>query len=235
MLTCSFRRLALILGIVGLVTLASSAPAHAALSVTLKAVNPVAAGDTGASGGNGALAISLDSGQFSADGAAVGEDVLGSASMDMTSISVSSSGAGEVWLIFSMNNIDSPVGPGSIFQSITGQFLAGAAGTIAFTTFGDLDNTLYTTEPVSNAPTVVGTPVVNVLGGSSSVLWISDNQYSLTQVLKINFLTGGSVALSSDSFSNFSVPEPTTFTMFGLGTIAMAFGAIRRRFRTTAT
>jgi hypothetical protein len=150
--------------------------------------------------------------------------------MDLSSLAISSTGAGTATLIFSMNNITSPVGVGTIAESITGSFAFGT-GTITYQTFGSNSNTLYSSLPLTPTPGGM-TGIVTTLGGSSSGAFTAVASYSLTEVLTITFTSasGGNVNLSSDARADFTAtPEPSTMAMAGLGALGFIAYGLRRR------
>jgi len=226
------RRTALALALVGLTALATSTPARASLSVTLIGIAPASGSTTALQATNTSLAFNLATGQFTSQGNAFGEITLGNPTfMDMSTVSISSNGAGTATLVFSQNNLTSPVGAGTIFESITAQFLGGATGTFAYTTYGSQANTLYTTVPVVAPPTVTSTGTVNTSGGTSTGAFTSVNPFSLTQVLTINFTSAGRVSFSSDSSAQFTTatPEPSTIALAVTGVPALGLFWLRRR------
>jgi len=212
----------------GLLILGLSERAHADLSVSLNGGAPTTAS------GNGTLTFALASGTAFASGSATGELVQGPASMDMSAVSVTSTAPAMVTLVFSMNNISSPVGPGTISELITGSFSFGTVGSIAYTTYGTNNNVLYTTVPLS-PDGMTGT--VTTLGGSSSgsftAMVIPPNTgYSLTEVLSVTFSSAGTafINLSSDSRASFTaLPEPSSMAMAGLGALGFIAYGLRRR------
>jgi len=212
----------------GLLILGLSERAHADLSVSLNNGTPATVA------GNGILAFALASSPITASGNATGGTALGSpAEMDLSSLAISSSGAGTATLIFSMNNIMSPVGPGIISESITGSFALGT-GTIMYQTFGSNSNTLYSSLPLTPPPGGM-TGIVTSLTpptNASSGAFTATSPYSLTEVLTITFTSasGGNVNLSSDARANFTAaPEPSTMAIAGLGALGLIAYGLRRR------
>jgi len=208
-----------------LLILGLSERAHADLSVSLNNGAPATVA------GNDTLSFNLTSTIFNSTGTAFGETHLASpAHMDMSTLTISSTGAGVATLIFSMNNIHSPTGPGTISETLTSHFVTGA-GSVSYTTFGSNSNTLYSSLPLTPAPTG-NSGTVTTLNGSSSGLFTATNPYSLTEVLTITFTSAGSVqaSLSSDSSANFTaVPEPSSMAIAGLGALGMIGFGLRRR------
>lgn len=207
----------------GLLILGLSERAHADLEVTLDTVS------TGVLSGNGQFPFNLTSGTFQASGTATGESVLGPATMDLSSLSVSGTAGTTVNLILSMDNINSPVGPGTISETITGHFVSGT-GSASYTTYGSNANTLFT-----SVPTLFdGSAGPAALGGTATGSFNASAPYSLTEVVTITFTTTGTLnaSLSSDSSANFSasaVPEPSTMAIAGLGALGMIGYGLRRR------
>jgi hypothetical protein len=217
------RRFLPAIAMAGLLILGLSGRAHANLSVTLNTAAPATLNN------NGTLPFNLTSGIFSSSGNAFGETALGHpATMDLSTLTISSTGAGTATLIFSMNNINSPTGLGTISETLTSHFVTGS-GSVTFQTFGSNNNTLYNSLPLSPAPTG-STGIVNTLNGSSSGAFTATAPYSLTEVLTITFTSGGGqVSLSSDSSASFSaVPEPSTMALAGLGALSLIGYSLRR-------
>jgi hypothetical protein len=220
----------------GLLTLGLSERAHANLSVSL--VGGTAQNNL-PGGGNGTFSFGVTApGGFSSTGNAFGETFLASpAHMDMSTLTVSSTGAGTATLIFSMNNINSPTGLGTINELITGHIASGTGSiSVAYTTYGSNSNTLFTTNPApadGRTGTATGTATTNPLGtisASSSGTFTASAPYSLTEVLAITFSGAGSISLSSDSSANFTaVPEPSSMAIAGLGALGMIGYGLRRR------
>jgi PEP-CTERM motif len=211
----------LAIAMAGLLILGLSERAHADLSVSLNNGVPQTLS------GNGHLAFDLTSGTVNASGTANGETFLNTpASMDLSAFTITSSGPGTETLIFSMNNINSPVGLGTISELITGSFSFGS-NTVSYTTYGSNSNTLYSSLPLTPAPDA-HTGTVG-LGGSSTGSFTATAPYSLTEVLTINFTSAGSVNLSSDSRASFAVPEPSSMAMAGLGALGFIAYGLRRR------
>ncbi|MGE3822485.1 MAG: PEP-CTERM sorting domain-containing protein [Isosphaeraceae bacterium] len=224
------RRLATTLALLGLMAVVTSAPAHANLSVTLIGNVPASAATTASQVPNTSMNFELTTGQFTTKGTAFGEVFLGQPTlMDLSTVSLSSSGPGTATIVFSMNNLTAPIGAGGIFQSITAQFLRASTGSFALTTYGSQANTLYTSVPVVAPPTVVATPTVVVSGGSSTANFTSVNPFSLTQVLVITFTSAGTVSLSSDSQAQFIIPEPSTVALALTGAPMLGLYWLRRR------
>lgn len=230
MLLRQTRRLALAFALVGLTAFATSPSARANLSVTLIGNVPAAAAVTTTQVANTTMGFNLSTGQFSSIGTAFGQITLGQPTlMDLSTVSISSAGAGTATIVFSQSALTGPIGPGQIFESITAQFLGGAKGTFAFTTYGSQANTLYTTVPVVSPPTVTSTGTVTTNGGSSTGAFTSVNPFSLTQVLVINFEGAGTVAFSSDSQAQFLIPEPSTVALALTGVPVLGLYLFRRR------
>ncbi len=224
----------------GLAILILCHPARADLQVTLQGITPAAAASpTAITSGNGSIAFSLTSGIFSAGGTGYGSSFLGGPNMDLQSLAVSSSGAGTVQLIFSMSGLTTPVGAGTITETISGHVVTGSSPgsvSVAYQTFGSQANTLYTTKPVSNPPTVAGTNVANfstTTGTTQTATgsFTSVNPYSLTEVLTITFSASGSIQLSSDSSAGFAVPEPSPIALALAGMPVLGLYWNRRRHR----
>lgn len=217
----------------GLLILGLSERAHADLQVTLLSSSGPGA-STPVHSGNDQLLFGvpspLTSGNESASGVATGESLLGPAHMDLSALTLTSFGPATVTLIFSMNNINSPVGTGTISEEISGHFVVGA-GTVSYTTYGSNHNTLYSSLPLTPTPDgQTGTAVINSSStGLSTGSFTATAPYSLTEVLTINFTSAGSVNLSSDSRANFLIPEPTSMAMAGLGALGFIAYGLRRR------
>jgi hypothetical protein len=131
----------------GLLLLGLSDQARADLQVTLISG---AATSFGFTPGNVTVNVSLPAtGTFTTSFTADGETILGTpASMSLHGTTITSTGAGTATFIFSMNKIQSPVGSGTISETLTGASFASGSGSFAFTTYGSQANTLYTTVPV---------------------------------------------------------------------------------------
>jgi len=207
----------------GLLLLGLSTRARADLAVTLIGASSQTATNA-PGGGNGDLPFNLAVSPFASQGTAHGETsvfVNQPATMDLSTVTVSTTGAGTVTLVFSMNNIHSPTGPGVVTETISGHVVS-AAGTVGFSysTFGSNANTLFTTVP-GGAPAagpLTGTFTTAVGGGTASGNFTASNPFSLTEVLTLTFSGAGTVSLSSDSSASFSNPEP--------GSIALAFSGL---------
>jgi PEP-CTERM motif len=208
----------------GLLILGLSERAHANLQVTLNgSSSPINIGNT-------QFQFNLAAGGVNASGTATGEVTLGiPASMDLSALSITTTGPANALLIFSENNINSPTGKGTISEEITGHFLSGV-GNIAYQTFGSNSNTLFTT---NGAPGDGATGTVTSLippNNTSTGAFNATAPYSLTEVLMIHFTSAGVVSLSSDSSARFSaVPEPSSMAMAGLGALGFIAYGLRRR------
>jgi hypothetical protein len=208
----------------GLLILGLSERAHADLSVTLVGVG------TDSTAGNGTLIVNLAGGGLSAVGAATGETTLGApAHMDLGTTTITASAPGTATLIFSMDMINSPVGLGTISETLTAHSIIGAAS-FALQTFGTNGNVLYTSLPLSPAPTGMTGIVTNPLGGTSTGSFTASAPYTLTEVLTITFAGAGTASVSTDSSANFTVvPEPSTMAIAGLGSLGFIAYGLRRR------
>jgi hypothetical protein len=223
----------------GLLILGLSPRAHADLRVTLKALTPSAASaSAGPVSGNTDINFNLTSGIFSSNGTGHGEAssvVSQPGAMDLSTVSVSSTGAGTVELVFSMNNITSPVGPGTITETITAHVVQAGSATVdvTYSTKGDNTNFLYDgTLPSSPFQASLGPISVPHSGTSASAsgAFTALSPYSLTEVLILTFHGSGKVSLSSDSSAQFqAVPEPSSMAMAGLGALGIIGYGLRRR------
>jgi hypothetical protein len=208
----------------GLLILGLSQRAHADLTLTLVGVG------TQSTAGNGSLAINLAGGGLTATGSASGETaLLAPAHMDLGTTTVTATTPAVAEFIFAMDHINSPVGLGTISETLTAHFITGS-GSVTFQTFGANGNHPYTSLPLMPAPTGM-TGIVNTLNGSSSGAFTATAPYTLVQVLTITFNTSGSASISTDSSANFTagVPEPTSMAMAGLGALGFIAYGLRRR------
>jgi hypothetical protein len=187
--------------------------------------------------------VNSTSGTFTVTGSAVGtgSGVFGPgvAGLDLSTISVTSSGPGTLTLYLTENSQTSPVGFGILTASVTGQFLAGS-GSVSLVAYGNDTNALYgnglaggITPPIG-APTNVATPAAGLNAPATGVTFDSISPYSLTEILTINFASAGVVSLSSDSRALFSTPEPGTIAMALTALPLLGLGAWARRRRTVA-
>jgi PEP-CTERM motif len=221
----------------GLLILGLSERAHADLEITLSSGTGT---DSASQANNGTLQFDLTNSHpgkptFSTSGTAEGLTSTGTpASMDLSTITLSSNGAGTATIIFSENNISSPTGLGTISETISGHFLFGGSGSISYTTYGSNNNTLYNSLPLTPAPGGNSGAVTTLTnnGSSSSGSFNASAPYSLTEVLTITFNGTGTVQLSSDSSAQFTanaVPEPSSMAIAGLGALGMIGYGLRRR------
>jgi hypothetical protein len=235
------RRFLPAIAMAGLLILGLSGRAHANLQVTLAAQTPAAASaSTPVTVGNGDIAFNLTSGIFNSQGNGHGEtsaSVNTPATMDLSTVTVSSTAAGTVELVFSMNGVTTPVGAGTISESITGQVVQ-ATGSIGITyqTKGDNTNTLYDSTlpsaPFQASLTTTATPTGINPPTAASGAFTATNPYSLTEVLTLTFNTAGTatLSLSSDSKASFTaVPEPTTTALAFTGLPVLGLLWARRR------
>jgi hypothetical protein len=214
------RRVAL----AGLLALALVTPARADLSVTLLG--------TGTYGNisNNALSFALGSTSPHVSGNVFGLVFLGPATMEGV-IDVTLSGTGTVTIIVNMNNIHSPLGGGTISETLKTASFSMGSGSFSYTTYGSQTNTQYTTVPVVSSPTVTSTGEVTTNGGSSSGAFTSVNPFSLTEVLTVTFTSAGK--FSFDASANFNlptaVPEPASVTLALTSLPAIGLFLARRR------
>jgi hypothetical protein len=178
-------------------------------------------------------------GGFTISGSAAGTAQIGSpqnAAMDLSTITVSSSGSGTVTLYLTQNNIASPGGLGNLSGTLTGHFITGG-GSFSMLSYGNDTNSLYGnavgqagTSPTVSAPNNVVTPTI-LPGGTQSVVFNAVPSYSMTEILTINFSspTGGSVSLSSDGSTSFTNPAPAGLVLALTGAPVLGLGALLRR------
>jgi hypothetical protein len=229
------RRFLPAIAMASLLILGSGERARANLNVTLVGnTPPSAASSTGPVTGNTSDVFNLTSGIFSASGTGFGELAPGNgpAHMDLQSLSVSSTGAGTATLVFSMNNIASPVGLGTITETFSSHIVTGT-GTVSilYETKGDNTNTLYDgTQPTAPFQASLTTTSGAAAASASGAFTAGPGNYSLTEVLVLTFSGAGTLSLSSDSSANFSpVPEPSTMVLTGLGALGLVVYGLRRK------
>ena len=192
----------------GLLILGLSLPAHATLQVTVNGTNEGTNDPT-----NNFVTFSYHSSPFTINGGtATGAATLGFAGIDLSTLTLSSSGSGTITLIISESGLSSPIGQGTLSETLSAHFTAGS-GDVSYTTYGDQNNTLYSSSPSSNPPTVVGTTTQTytneatnvVFGATTTASFTSTNPYSMTEVLSITFgSAGGTASISSDASSQFT-------------------------------
>jgi hypothetical protein len=215
----------------GLLTLGLSARARASVGLTLEGA------PTQTSATNTVISFAgYSNGTVTSTGAALGEVGLGVPSaLALSQTTVTATGPTSATFIFYQNGITSPLGAGSITETLSGHFITGT-GTVAFQTWGIDGNQTYTAGgPPPNPPTTPGPPPtastgVVGLGDSSTGAFTATNPYTLIEVLTIDFTSAGTVTLSSTSSSQFIVPEPSSISLAGLGALGfLAYGWSRHR------
>ena len=174
----------------------------------------------------------------SAAGANSGAFSNGTTGMDLSTISIKYSGSGPSTLVLylTQNDLTSPLGQGILSGSLTGQFVNGANGTATMVSYGNDTNALYGnatgqagTSPYLNPPDNVATASMG-LNGSASTAFFSTNDFSMTEIITINFAAGGSVLLSSDGDTTFALPAPTSLVLLLAGApFLVGFVWLRRR------
>jgi len=194
--------------------------------------------------------VGVSAGGFTINGSATGNNTLGAgqtSAMDLSTTTITSSGAGTVVLVLTQNNLTSPLGPGNLTGFLSGHFVTGS-GSASMISYGNDTNGLYgfatagalltpggTTPPVNNIPIAnanVATGVITMTpaGNTSTVGFNATSPYSMTQIITINFNAGGgTVSLSSDGSTTFTNPAPAGFILALTGAPVLGFGAWMRR------
>jgi hypothetical protein len=176
----------------------------------------------------------------SAMGSSSGAFAAGTAGMDLSSVSISSTGSGTLVLYLTENDLSVPVGQGILSETITGQFLGQGSGTVSMVAYGNDTNDLYgnVTSQSGTSP-AIGPGTTNVatnsvgLGGSASTTFTSTNPYSITEIITITFIGASTVALSSDGDTTFALPAPAGLVLALAGSPVLAFGAWLHRRKAT--
>jgi len=188
--------------------------------------------------------ISAAAGGFSISGSAVGTNSgafgPGVAGMDLSTITITSSGPSTLTLYLTQSGITSPTGLGTLSQSLTGQFLAGN-GTVSMVSYANNspNNLLYGNATGQTAPPPPTGGLTNVvtsaigLGGASSTFFNASSPWSMTAIFTINFQTAGTVSLSSDGKTTFGVPAPAGILLACSGMPVFGLGAWLRRRKAT--
>jgi len=205
----------------GLLTLGLSHPAHATLQVGINGSS------AGSSATNGIVSLNFTSGIFTVTGSADGPGVLGAGTVDLSTTTITSTGAGTITIVVNVTGLTSPSGAGTLSETITGHEISGGSFTSSFVSVGDNSNT-STLGPAT--PPGTQTPAVTTLNGSSSVAFTAVPTYALDQVLTFTFSGAGQISISSDATTTFAaVPEPSSMAIAGLGALGMIGYGLRRR------
>ena len=190
---------------------------------------------------NTSFGISASAPGFTISGSAVGTNSgafpVGTVGMDLSTISITSTGPSTLTLYLTQNGLTSPLGTGTLSETLSGHFLSGS-GTATMVAYGNDTNGLYGNATGQTAPppptgglTNVSTgPVsLSLLGTTASTTFTATNPYSITEIITINFTSTGTVSLSSDGSTTFSSPAPTNLVLLLSSSPVLGLGYLIRR------
>jgi len=135
-------------------------------------------------------------------------------------IQASSTGAGSLTYTFSDNNFESA--PGLLNAAVSGQVISGATTTVAYSVYGDPDDT---EGALTTFLATTGTNSLPIATSSPGTLALPD-QFSLSQVVQLT--ASGASAVSVDA-SLSVIPEPSSAALAFVGLPFLVAGLARRR------
>jgi hypothetical protein len=193
----------------------AASPAHAGLEIQLES-----GGTTYNQSGPSPLVVVQSIGNFTTTvntGTSTNVPTL-----DLSSVDISSSGAGTLVITLSANGFTSPVGAATWLTQFTGNFALGLSTvTVSLQTYLDLTNTLLGT----GTPLSTLSDTVTPFGLSATAQATTTEPFALTEVLTI--VTTGATHVSLDG--SIAAPEPASVALLSSSLIGLGIAARRKR------
>jgi hypothetical protein len=153
---------------------------------------------------------------------AIGTPPLPNGQLDTDTITVSTTGAGTLFIWITEQGITAPPGTVNVTSGLTANLINGAITNVALSTFLSPTNSVSPPNGNlldTNAFTAIGTQ-------SNTVSMLENGTYSLQSLYVITATGAGNANLTIDLAAN-NVPEPATFGLFGGALVVV--GLLRRK------